>query len=395
MPIDPLHAAQLTAGVLGAAVGLGSLAGVVRTILALPVLGEQPVPSRDDWPPLSVLIPACDEADTLPDTLQALLSIDYPDLQVVVVDDRSADQTPAVLARLAEADERLAAVRVDHLPAGWLGKVHALHRGMAEVRGDWVLLMDADVVLSPGCLRRAVAFAESGGLSLISAHPEIRSGGLLVDAVFNAVALSLGAARYWQVADPDRPTAISVGAFILVRRADFLRTEGFPWLRLEVADDMALSLLLKRAGHRIALLNGRGQIVLTWYRSFAEMQRRMQKNWFAIMGRCSVPRCLALALFLALFPLLPLSQLPDAGVAPGVRLALLAVGMGGMSLAGLLWAHATRRPLPTAAIPWLGNLLMAWMLVRSAVIGARIGGIEWRGRVYDAQTLHAGRRVFF
>jgi len=395
MSLDPFGVVQLVCGVLGALIGLGSLAAVLRTLQALPLLSALDDPEPAAWPSLSLLIPACNEAEALPATLDALLRIDYPGLEVVVIDDRSSDDTPALLEEITAQDPRITAVRIDHLPEGWLGKVHALHRGMEAVRTDWVLFMDADVALAPGSLRRAISHGEATGVSLISAFPEIRSGGLLVDAVFNAVALSLGATRLWEVAEPNKKTAFSVGAFILVRRSALEATEGFAWLRLEVADDMALSLLLKQAGERIALLNGRGQIALTWYASFAEMQRKMQKNWFGIMGRCSVVRSLALAVVLLGVPLLPFTQLLDLGVPFGVRMTLLVVGAAGMAAACLQWAHSTRRPLVTAAIPWLGNALMAWMLVRSAIIGARIGGIEWRGVRYSSATLNAGRRVFF
>jgi hypothetical protein len=360
----------------------------------MPVLGALSDPEPAAWPTLTVLIPACNEAAALPVTLKALLAVDYPALEIVVVDDRSTDTTPEVLARLSAEDPRIRSVRIDALPPGWLGKVHALHRGMEAVRTDWVLFMDADVELAPGALRRAVAHGEARGLALLSAHPEIRSGGLLVDAVFNSTALSLAGARYWDVANPRKKTALSVGAFILVRTAPFRATDGFEWLKMEVADDMALSLLMKRAGHPIALLNGRGQVVLTWYQGFREMQAKMQKNWFSIMARCSLPRAFVLAVFIALFPLLPLSQVLELGVPLPLRMLLLALGLGGFSATTLVWARGTARPVLTALVPQLGALLMAWMLVRSAIIGARLGGIEWRGQLYKASDINAGRRVF-
>jgi hypothetical protein len=395
--LSALAWAQLAVGGLGALIGLLSVAGVWRSLRALPVLDDEPTPAAPEagWPRVAVVIPACNEAATLPSTLEALLKVDYPALEVVVVDDRSTDDTPALLAAFAARDARVTAVRVDTLPEGWLGKVHALDRGLGATDADWVLFMDADVELAPGCLQRALAHALAHGAALVSAHPEIKTGGVLVDAVFNAVALSLGAARYWEVADKKKATAYSVGAFILVDRAAFAATEGFAWLKLEVADDMALSHLMKRAGHHVVLLNGRGQIVLTWYESFGEMQRKMQKNWFGIMGRCSTPRSFAMAAFLAGFPLLPFTQLAPTDAPLSWRLGLLLVGAVGMMIAVALWASGTARPLLTALVPQLGTLLMAWMLVRSAVIGARLGGIEWRGKLYRSAELNAGRRVFF
>lgn len=105
-------------------------------------------------------------------------------------------------------------------------------------------------------------------------------------------------------------------------------------------------------------------------------------------------RAFVLAVFIALFPLLPLSQVLELGVPLPLRMLLLALGLGGFSATTLVWARGTARPVLTALVPQLGALLMAWMLVRSAIIGARLGGIEWRGQLYKASDINAGRRVF-
>src|SRR5213593_4817996 len=110
-------------------------------------------------PSLSIVVPARDEAASIGRALGSLLAQDYPDLEVIAVDDRSADGTGDVLRDLAARDSRLLAVRVDDLPAGWLGKNHALWRGAERARGEWLLFTDADVIFAQGALRHAVAYA--------------------------------------------------------------------------------------------------------------------------------------------------------------------------------------------------------------------------------------------
>jgi glycosyltransferase involved in cell wall biosynthesis len=109
---------------------------------------------------------ARDEAATLETTVRGLLAQDYPGLEVVVVDDRSSDGTGAIADRLAAADPRVTAVHVRELAAGWLGKVHALARGLEQARGALVLFTDADITFAPGALARAVGWMEARGLGL-------------------------------------------------------------------------------------------------------------------------------------------------------------------------------------------------------------------------------------
>ena len=124
-------------------------------------------------PSLSIVVPARDEAASIGRALGSLLAQDYPDLEVIAVDDRSADGTGDVLREVAAREPRLAVLRVDDLPAGWLGKNHALWRGAQRSSGQWLLFTDADVVFAPGALRRALAYAVDQGLDHLTLAPRL------------------------------------------------------------------------------------------------------------------------------------------------------------------------------------------------------------------------------
>ncbi|MEK7768052.1 MAG: glycosyltransferase family A protein, partial [bacterium] len=128
-----------------------------RHVAGLRSLGDEAAPEPAAWPRLSVLVPACNEADTLEPALETLLRSDYPDLEVILVDDRSTDGTGAVVDRLAARDARIVPVHVAALPPGWLGKVHAMHVALPHATGEWLLFSDADVHAAPDTIRRAVA----------------------------------------------------------------------------------------------------------------------------------------------------------------------------------------------------------------------------------------------
>ncbi len=108
---------------------LWMLVGTVRVVRAVPMLADAAPSAPDSWPPLSVVIPACNEAATLEAALGSVLRQDYPGLEIILIDDRSTDGTAEIVDRMAALDQRITALHVQELPQDWLGKVHALHLG--------------------------------------------------------------------------------------------------------------------------------------------------------------------------------------------------------------------------------------------------------------------------
>jgi hypothetical protein len=358
-----------------------------------PQLAELASPDPPSWPALSVVVPARDEARTIEPALASLLAQDYPGLEVVLVDDRSADGTSAIVDRLAASDPRIAATHVRELPVGWLGKVHALQRGFEHGRGDFVLFTDADIHFAPGVLRRAVAWAEAQRLDHLAVLAEVGSSSFWV-AMCLAAALRglLTMVRPWEAMDPRSAKAVGTGAFNLVRRAAFERTPGFEWLRLEVADDIGLGLMMKRWGGRPGLVLGRGQVRHEAYPTLADAVRGLEKNGFAQAARFSPWRGAALVVLAAVGALAPFAAFLPVGVP-----WLPAVGVGALIVFGAaaqILARAFGAPL-AAVLPSLplGDLVMAYVVARATVLGVWRGGIVWRGTTYPTELLRAGQRV--
>src|SRR5881394_641814 len=120
--------------------GLRVAYGAIR----LPWVRDFPPAADADCPRISILFSARDEEEKLPAALATLMEIDYPDLEVIAVDDRSQDSTGSILDGFAAAHPRLRVVHITQLPAGWLGKPHALQKAYAASTGDWLLFTDAD-----------------------------------------------------------------------------------------------------------------------------------------------------------------------------------------------------------------------------------------------------------
>lgn len=364
----------------------------IRGALSLKSLPEMPFEAPARWPKLSLIVPACNEAETIESALRSKCAADYPNLEIVAIDDRSTDGTGAIIQRVAGENSLVKAVRVDELPAGWLGKLHAMDTGLLASDGEWVLFSDADVHLAPGTLRHAIAHCEARGLDHLTVVPDMWPSGFVLDAVISTfLRLLLLTGRLWAVEDPRSTAAAGAGAFNLVRRSALEKIGGLSQIRMDVADDMALGLVLKQSGARPAVLAARGAVGLYFYRSLKELAHGVEKNGFAVVARFSYLR---LVLAVIAFFLLELGPLAAFLVPHGLTwLHVLGAASTGVALATSagLCVSGGRRILP-ALCGALATVILAVFFIRSAVLATRRGGIAWRGTLYSIDELKRGSK---
>jgi glycosyltransferase involved in cell wall biosynthesis len=370
--------------------------GVCRVRAGVPLLTDLDIPEPPSWPEVSVVVPACNEADKFEAAARTLLAQDYENLEIILVDDRSTDATGEIVDRLAGCDPRVRGIHVSDLPDGWLGKVNALNRGLAECGGDIVLFTDADVHHRSDAVRRAVAFMLAGGLDHLAGCPSLRSSsGLLTDSLIAAFLRQLFALFLpsWRVAEPGSRAFFGVGAFNMVRRSALDATEGFEWLKMETGDDMGLGLMMKRSGAKCRVLSMIDLVSVQWYGSLRGVTRGSEKV-YASASNCRLPPIILAAVVMLLMEASPiLCLLPLAW--PQTRLA----GLLGLPIA-LLFAYSAvgfarwgrARILPALLAPFTAGVT-AVILLRAGILGWRRGGIIWRGTLYPAGELRKGRRV--
>jgi cellulose synthase/poly-beta-1,6-N-acetylglucosamine synthase-like glycosyltransferase len=379
-------------------IALGLLAGAIALLRRCPQLLDTPLETRASWPRLSVIIPACNEAATLEAAIGSLLAEDYPNLEIVLIDDRSTDGTSELVDRLSARDPRIAPLHIRELPENWLGKVHAMHHGMQRATGEYVLLSDADIHFAPGTLRRSVSRMEKEQLDHFCVFPTIISRSFLVGVCVGSTCRAiLALARPWEAVDPRSKKSIGIGAFNMVRRSKFDQTPGFEWLRMEVADDIGVGVMMKQFGGKIGIGLGRELLSVEWYPNFRGVVRGLEKNGFAQAARFRVWRGLLMALAAVFATLAPFvgfiatslygiewAWIPSAiGLVIYFAAAVLIIrGMGG-NFFYLLFS------LP------IGDLLMTYVILRSVWVGKKRGGLLWRGTLYPTEALEKGRRVDF
>ena len=338
-------------------------------------------------PAVSVLFGARDEAEKLPGALQTFLSLDYPRYEIIAVDDRSEDSTGEILATAARQDSRVHPVRIDSLPAGWLGKPHALRTAYEHSRGEWLVFTDADVHFSPDLLRRTVALAESKGwdhLTLLG-EPKMFTLGEKIAMTFFGLAL-VGGTRPYAASNPRSSWYAGVGAFQLIRRGAYERMGTHRRLAMEVIDDVKLGKLAKAAGLRSGVAKAGSSVSVHWHAGLLNIVRGTTKNFFASSGYRLWLSSLHIfgLLLMCVFPVVALPFVHGWARAFAIASIVFPV------IAEIGVALEFRAPVIFALTYPIGALVFAWMITRSAFITLRQGGVVWRGTFYPLEELKRG-----
>lgn len=346
-----------------------------------------------DAPLVSIIIPARnEERRVLAECVRSILAQDYGNFEVVAVNDRSTDATGQILRSLARGDARLRILEGTEIPAGWLGKPHALQQALQAARGRWVLATDADMIFHPAALRTAVAYAlehDCDGLTFI---PHFEALSFWERVFIPTWGWMMVLTPPELIKHPKSPLAVGIGGFFLLRRAPLERLGGFGAVRAEVLEDMRLAELLKGSGARVWFEHAPGLVRTRMYASLAELWEGATKNWFAIL-RFSPALTAATLAWISLVALLPpvvsmLSALMLAAGAPGESWRQLFVpSFLSHALFVALLALVGRRfgmPALYALTAPLGFALSCAIMVSSA-FGVLTGrGVTWKGRkVYE------------
>lgn len=214
----------------------------------------------DAWPSVSVVIPARNEASVLAECLRNVLSQDYPNLSVVIADDRSEDDTAAIAERIARHDGRVQVLRVAELPRGWMGKSHALWSATRQSTADWLLFLDVDCTLRAHAIRTAIREARQRNVEFLSLWPGQAPGGfwehLLIPLCAAIIALWFGARRR---------VAFANGQFLLVTRDAYQRVGGHQAVRTALIEDIPLAECAALAGVRSWVGSGRELVAVRMY----------------------------------------------------------------------------------------------------------------------------------
>jgi chlorobactene glucosyltransferase len=332
-------------------------------------------------PFVSIIVPARNEERSIRAAVASFCSQDYPLIEVIVVDDRSTDATPHILAELRTRFSNLKVIEGRDPPNGWLGKPNALEIGKNEARGQWLLFVDADVVYAPDLLSRAVAFVLREEADMLFLAPNFTTKGV-IEAVLMSTIYLVGAAAfpaYLAIYSESKRFAAGGGVFNLVRRDALAASGAFESLKDAVVDDIGLGYKVKASGCRLAGAMAGSLIRIRMYHGVLETIEGFTKNMYPLARQ--LPWLLPIPFVGGLL----LTLLPYYGFLNGLLAGFVSVP----ATISLFFMHIVfgciaaffQQPWYIAFLNPLREVGWWWIMMRSLVVYHR-KGIVWRGRNY-------------
>ncbi len=345
-------------------------------------LEDDQSPLPQPAPTLAIVVPARNEAEGIEECVRRLLEQDYPAFELHVINDRSTDETGAILDQLAHDNPRVRVRHVTELPPGWLGKCHALSTGTRAIEAEWMLFVDSDVKLEPAAARRMIALAQSREYDALSALPRIEAPSLWERLLLPLLAFAWGAMfRISQTNEDSRPEhAFANGQLFLIRRAVYERVGNHAAVRDQIVEDVMLMRAMKSSGARCRLMLGPSL-----------GRTRMQTNlraifhgWARIMAGSSGRSMLPIIVAIVLCIVNPIALVTGVWMAMHETNGAMKWWMPTITHAGLwmgmvMWCYRGAG-LRMREVMWIA---IAWPMVTAVLMNAlRVcvtGRVDWRG----------------
>ncbi|HEY2456003.1 MAG TPA: glycosyltransferase [Candidatus Acidoferrum sp.] len=348
------------------------------------------VHSSFQQPRITAIVPARNEENVIA-VCVASLTQQKEISEILVVDDQSSDATVEIVLGLAQKFPQVRLLEAQDLPAGWVGKNHAVWLGAVAAIGEWLLFTDADAVHDVCAAAKALEIARQFDAAMVSFSPEQLMLTWYEKALIPYVYCRLARLfSFAEVNDPRNIAAAANGQFLMIRRDAYDAVGGHSSIASAVLEDVALARRVKSAGYRIWFGSGQGIVRVRMYRSFSSMWQGWRKNLYLLVG--GTPDAVRRELGAAILPvpLILLAAISTAGLTESI-LATLAVVLIGVVVALVAYDGELKRngyPTRPALYGLVGRLMYAAVLWASYQ-SYRKGTVEWKGREYPVSTPEA------
>jgi glycosyltransferase involved in cell wall biosynthesis len=347
------------------------------------------VSSLTTFPSIAVVIAVRNEESDLAEALESMCRLNYSNYRLIVINDRSTDATPKILTRFEKQYPYLTVIHINELPAGWLGKNHALYKGYEASNEEWLLFTDADIRYAPDTLNKAMQYCLDQQLDHLTIMPEVKSRSTFFNSIMDTFKIMLNVKlKPWDASNPKSKSYIGVGAFNLVKRSAYEVAGTHKRIALRPDDDLKLAACIKSSGLKQDVAFGDQQLSLEWYVSVKEFINGLMKNTFSTVDY-NFPKVVLLCLLTLFIFVIPIPLMLIGGNANERYLALVMVlfqiilfvftrGMRG------IWWYALMMPV--------AGSIMVYIMWVSAVRTLRQGGIYWRDSFYSLAELKKHKR---
>jgi glycosyltransferase involved in cell wall biosynthesis len=368
--------------------GFGMIKGRKRMDLLRP-----PLPALERTPRVTILIPAKDEGERIEGCLRSALTQDYPDFEVIAVDDRSTDATGAIMDRLAREDGRLSVIHIrdGELPDGWFGKSHALHTAVAHATGEWFCFVDSDVVLQPTAVSATIAVGEYKRFDLISFLPRLESGSFWESLIVPLGGAATSAMYLLPFTNyNESKIAFANGQYLCIRKSVYQAIGGHEAVGGLFSEDVQIARRVKGMGYRPRLSIGTDYAAVRMYSSPAAVFRGWARNFYA--GSLGRPyRILAAIAFVLVCcfsayaaiawgvwrQIHPINAFGGTGWLAAGSVHLIAMTF----FLSVMYHWSGNRRALALLFPLGGGLMLA--IFANALRLCAIGRVEWRGTTYS------------
>ena len=346
-----------------------------------------------DPPLVSVLIPARNEEENIQRCLESILVQDYPNFEVLVLDDNSTDRTAEIVGGIAESDSRVQLIRGKPLPDGWAGKCYACHQLSQNARGSWLLFIDADTRSRSHMIRSTLQLAILNKAAMLSGFPRQHVSGItqkiVIPILFYFFVMSwfpLWLFHSWKKPGP----TLAIGQFLLFRREDYMGIGGHVSVKSRIMEDVWFGIEMHRNGRRILSVDLSGVLTTKMYTNMGQMAEGCIK-WFYSVAALSPLAIVGSVLIAYIFFLAPFywactrplnalflgSHVMDWGAVVLIQVAVILL----MRVICDIYFRGSK-------ISFLFHPLGISFLILAVIVGASrraLGtGVAWKDRVYQA-----------
>jgi chlorobactene glucosyltransferase len=337
------------------------------------------------YPYVSVCVPARNEERDVKKCVESLLNQDYPNFEIIVVDDNSNDNTPKIVSSMAEQYSNLIFIAGAQLASGWTGKPYALHQAYQRSRGQYLLFTDADLTYQSHALKTAVHTMVCKDLDLLTLMPAVIFGSFwerVVQPVIFGFIASL--TNFRKVNSVSYQNAMGFGAFLFFKKEAYQKIGGHLSVANEVLEDIMIAKKAKLNGLSILVADGKNLFSIRMYHSMKEIWMGWRKNIFLAMKR-SVFRAsyyMAMVLCFLLTPYIVVMCNLWVG-AGGVWVGISLLGLALTLATGLGLCHELGLERKNVFLFPLGAILMVMIMFSSMLQSLLLRRTEWRGRIYE------------
>jgi chlorobactene glucosyltransferase len=350
-------------------------------------------PSLTKAPRLSVLIPARDEELNITGCLESLLEQDYPNYEILVIDDNSNDRTWHILSAYAKKYQKLKIFKGKPLPRGWVGKQYACQQLIDRAQGEYILFTDADTIHNRQSLSWAVTNMLRHNADFMSAFLQHLIGSLgealIVPAIYIMTTILM---PLWKIPQQNSSFfSFAIGQFMVCRRTALLKIGGYTSFKASLVEDISLARAMKKHGYKTIFLDGKNYIRCRMYHSFRGAFRGFVKSMFGALHR-SIPFLAALFVLVAAVIEIPVLNLIHEFYAGGKNILFSFVPVG--MFCGIWFIVLKDRkiaPSITLSYPILFFMVMV-MALTSTIKTGFLKGVEWKGRLVGYRFRHTPER---